>query len=87
MNSEYQTPHPDPPVWQRHRQNVNIKKDPQKSTALERSVRKLLEGLKMFHVTNLTLNCDVDQDTYMFGSNILSVNHLLVHTNQDIKRR
>ena len=33
------------------------------STALERSVRKLLEDLSMFLGTNLTLNSDVDQDT------------------------
>ena len=33
------------------------------STALERSVRKLLEGLNMFHGTNLTLKSGVDQET------------------------
>ena len=27
----------------------------------------LLEGLNQFHSANLTLNSDVDQDTYMFG--------------------
>ena len=35
----------------------NNKKDPQKSTALERSQLKKLE------VTNLTLNSEVNQDT------------------------
>ena len=43
--------------------NPNNKKDPQKITTLERSVRQLLEGLNMFHCTNLTLNSDVDQAT------------------------
>ena len=51
-------------MWQRQTQ---IKKDPQKNFHLERSVRKLLEGLNLFHGTNLTLNSDVDQDTKMFG--------------------
>ena len=35
-----------------------------RSNALERSVRKLLEGLNMFDGTNLTLISDVDQDIY-----------------------
>ena len=34
-----------------------------RSTALGRSLKKLLEGLNMFNGTNLTLNFDVDQDT------------------------
>ena len=35
-----------------------------RSTTLERSVKIfLLEGLNMFHGTNLTLSSDVDQDT------------------------
>ena len=34
-----------------------------RSTALERSVTELLEGLNMFDATNLTLTSDVDQDT------------------------
>ena len=39
------------------------KKDPQRSTGLERSVKIfLLEGLNKFHGTNLTLISDVDQD-------------------------
>ena len=38
-----------------------------RSTALERSVRKLLQGLNMFDSTNLTLISDLDQDTHMFG--------------------
>ena len=47
--------------WQRQTQITNnIHK---RSTALERSVRKLLKGLNKFHGTNLTLNYDVDQDT------------------------
>ena len=43
--------------------NTKHKKIHKRSTALERSVRKLLESLNMFHGTNLTLNSDVDQDT------------------------
>ena len=34
-----------------------------RSTALERSVRKLLDGLNMFDGINLILISDVDQDT------------------------
>ena len=34
-----------------------------RSTALEQSVRKLLEGLNIFEGTNLTLSSDVDQNT------------------------
>ena len=34
-----------------------------RSTALEWSVKKNLEGLNMFDRTNLTLISDVDQDT------------------------
>ena len=30
---------------------------------MELSVKKLLEGLNLFHGANLTLNSDVDQDT------------------------
>ena len=41
---------------------VNNKKDPQKSIALEWSVKCfLLEGLNLFHGTNLTLMSDVNQ--------------------------
>ena len=39
-----------------------IKMIHKRSTALERSVRKLLEGLNMFDGTHLTLISDVDQD-------------------------
>ena len=39
-----------------------------RSIPLERSVRKLLEGLNIFDGTNLTLIFDVDQDKKMFGS-------------------
>ena len=35
---------------------------------MERSVRKLLEGLNMFDGTHLTLISDVGQDKKMFGS-------------------
>ena len=44
---------------------INNKKDPQRSTALEQSVKKLLEGLNMFNGTcaNLTLSFKVDQET------------------------
>ena len=39
-----------------------------RSTALEHSVKiLLLEGFNRFHGANLTLNSDVDQDTYLFG--------------------
>ena len=34
-----------------------------RSTALEWSVRKLLDGLNMFDSTNLTLISDVNQET------------------------
>ena len=34
-----------------------------RSTALKRSVKKLLEGLNQFHGANLTFSLDVDQDT------------------------
>ena len=34
----------------------------EKSTAWERPVKKLLEGLNMFNGNNLALNIDVDQD-------------------------
>ena len=49
----------DKTLWQRQ----ITKKVYKRSTNLERSVRKLLEGLNMFHGTNLTINSDVDQDT------------------------
>ena len=39
-----------------------IKRIHKRSTALERSVSKLLEGLNIFDGTNLTLISDVDQD-------------------------
>ena len=66
------------------------KRDTQKNHLLERSI-KSLECLNTFNGTNLTLNDDVFQVTQMFGSHerslSLSMHHLLVHTNQDIKRR
>ena len=45
------------------RQKKKHKKIDKRSTALERSVNILLEGLNRFNGTNLTLNSDVDQDT------------------------
>ena len=39
------------------------KKDPQKKHRLGTVSKKKLEGLNLFHGTNLTLNSDVDQDT------------------------
>ena len=39
------------------------KNNPQKKTALKRSVRKLLEGMNMFDGTNLIRISDEDQDT------------------------
>ena len=39
-----------------------------RSIALERSVRKLLEGLNIYDGSNLTLISDVDQDRYSLGS-------------------
>ena len=63
--------------------NTNNKKDPQKKQRLERSVRKSLEGLKMFDVTKLTLFSDVYQDTQMIGLHKkipnVSMNHPLLH--------
>ena len=44
----------------------------------------------MFNGTKLTLNSDVDQETYMFGLQKIIINllmHHLVHTNQDMKSR
>ena len=46
----------------------------------------------MLNGTNLTLKSDVDQDTYMFGLHersltLISMHHLQVHTNQNIKKR
>ena len=38
----------------------------------------------MFNGANLTLNSEVDQDTRKIPN--LSMHHLLVHTNQDIKK-
>ena len=59
----------DKKVCQRQTQNKNNKKKIDKRiTALERSVRKLLEDLNMFHGTNFNLISDIDQDTLMFGS-------------------
>ena len=58
------------------------KKNPPKSTILERSVRQLLEGFNMFDDTNLILIADVDQDKnrcWLIDVN-LSMNHLLIHT-------
>ena len=46
---------------------TQIKKIHKINTTLDWYIRKLLEGLNQFHGTNLTLNCDVDQDTYMFS--------------------
>ena len=54
--------------------NINNKKDPQKKHGLG-TVRKLLECLNMFHGTNITLNSDVDQETYMFGSHERSLTY------------
>ena len=39
-----------------------IKRIHKRNTALERSVRKSMEGLNMFDGTNFTLISDVDQD-------------------------
>ena len=55
--------------------NTNNKKDPQKSIALKRSTRKLLEDLNMFDGTNLTLISDVDQDREMFSSHKRSLTY------------
>ena len=65
----------------------HIKKIHKRNTTLEWSVRTLPEGLNKFHGTNLTLNSDMDQDTYKFGFAWkipnLSMNRLQVHINQD----
>ena len=47
------------------KKNTNDKNDLQKKHAFEQSVRKLMEGINLFHGTNLTLNSDVDYDTYI----------------------
>ena len=49
----------DKTVWHETQITKRIHK---RSTAMERSVRKLLEILNMFDSTNLTLISDVDQD-------------------------
>ena len=44
----------------------------------------------MFDGANLTLISDMDQDKWMFGLHEipnLSINHLLVNTNRDKKKR
>ena len=66
--------------------NTNNKNDPQRSTALERSVRKSLEGLNVFDGNNLVLISDVDQERWIFGSYDKSLTHPLVHTNRDINK-
>ena len=38
-----------------------------RSTTLERSVRKLLEGLNMFNGARFTLSSNVIDGTYMYG--------------------
>ena len=42
---------------------TNVKRIHKRSTALDHSVNKSLEGLNMFNGTNITFNSDVDQDT------------------------
>ena len=51
--------------------NINNKKYPQRSNALEWSAKKQ-EGINMFNGTNLIFSSDVDQDTQMFGSHEIS---------------
>ena len=52
----------DAKAWQT--QYINNTKNPQKSTALGRSLKNiLLEGLNQIHGTNLTLSLDVNQET------------------------
>ena len=56
-----------------------------RSTALERSVKKILEGLNRFHGANLTFNSDVDQDIdiwFAWKTPNLSMHHLLEHINR-----
>ena len=43
--------------------NTINKRDPQKKHRLGTVSKKKLEGLNLFHGTNLTLNSDMDQDT------------------------
>ena len=47
-----------------------------RNIALKRWVRKLLKGLNKFHSAYLTLNSNVDQDTYMFD---LQKDSYLIH--------
>ena len=48
--------------------NTNNRRIHKISTAFERSVRKLLEGLNIFDGTNLTPISNEDQDSYMFDN-------------------
>ena len=61
------------------------------NTALEWIVGKLLEDLNQFHCTYRSLNSDVVQDIQIALVCIkilhLSMNHLVIHINQDINRR
>ena len=71
--------------------NTNNKKDPYQKHCLGTIWVILLGGFNMFDGTNLTLYSDVDQDKNrcFFAWNIpnLSICHLQVNTNRDIKRR
>ena len=51
------------PVYQWESDKLTVKR----STALERSVKYFTGGLKPVSRRQLTLNLDVDQDTYKFG--------------------
>ena len=52
-----------------HETQIHVtKKIHKRISALQRSVRKLLEGLNTFDGTTLTIISDVDQDKYIFGS-------------------
>ena len=52
----------DSTVRQRQKRNTSNKRIHKRSTGLEKSVRKILEGLNMFDCANLALMSDVNQD-------------------------
>ena len=59
-----------------------------RSTAFERPIKKILEGLSMFNGTNLTLMwIKTHRCLVRIKVPNLSIHHLLVHTNQDKKRK
>ena len=56
-----------------------------RSTTLEGSVKKILDGLNMFDGTNLTHISDVNQDKQMFGSHERSLTYRYFEIKQKIR--